>query len=416
MAFRGVIEEAPSFGTQLARGLGQGISQGIGLGSQLATQLAMDKYKQNQRSKLIQQIEGGSYSQPSSPISDEQFLAALPQIEQQLGRELTPQDLDQLYSGLQGQSKTSDPFAKAKAYAAAGEHELARLETERAKLYEKQRYEQEKTQRELDLYQKYAGEDISDRPLAGEAPEKRSPTEEEKIKISGFEFSPEELPSKMKDIPPVGPLAAAAKMQKEERREFRKEINEYAKPYQDISELKKNKDYAEQARDLIYNGDVGNSFMRKAAIILAEGKTGQWIGENLKKLATTADEQKLSALMMKFARPKDIGGSNPSTREVLIALERNPDILNHPDANKFLIDEMLRYSDIDYKKGQLIAGLKKYDPYMNSDVFKDLVESKISKYQEENAPLTPTQRRSEKTSHEKALDVLSGKNKLWWEE
>jgi hypothetical protein len=143
MAFLGVLPEAPSFGTQLARGLGAGLGAGVSQASQLAAQLGLEKYKQQQRQNLIQQIEGG-VSRPSKPPSDEEFLSLLPKIEENIGRELTPKDLDAIYKNwnqfqVEQTGMQADPFAKAKAYAAAGEHELARLETERAKLGEKER-------------------------------------------------------------------------------------------------------------------------------------------------------------------------------------------------------------------------------------------------------------------------------------
>lgn len=265
--------------------------------------------------------------------------------------------------------------------------------------------EKAKKQYEMDLYKSFMGEEEAPKgdfqtqimksraqeevsPERGEIPgetveegpraqkEAKKPVE----KISGFDFEPGELPKKTKKIPPVGPMAKAAEIQDKTLREYRKENNEYAKPYQNLTELKENVHFAKEAKELIDKGNVNPGFMRSAALVLSEGKLGHVVGEKLKKLATTADEQKLQALIMRFARPKDIGGSNPSTREVLLALERYPDILNSPAANKFLIDEMVRHADVDLKKGQLVAGLKKWDPHMEPGVFQDLVNSKIEEY------------------------------------
>ena len=148
MAFRGVLPENPSFGTQLSRGLGQGISSGLGKAADFAEQLGMEKYKKNLRSELIRDIESPQKTKPS----DQDFIDSLPQIKQKLGRELTPQDLNELYPkwlDLQGQQASQqptqqDPFAKAKKYAAAGEHELTRVATEEAK----SGLEQKKAERE----------------------------------------------------------------------------------------------------------------------------------------------------------------------------------------------------------------------------------------------------------------------------
>ncbi len=201
-----------------------------------------------------------------------------------------------------------------------------------------------------------------------------------KIKLGGFDFSRDELPMPTKRIPPIGPLESMAKMQSEQLKENKKEIQDYAKPYENLKELKDNEHYAKQAKDLIYNGNITNSYMKKVALAVSEGKIGNYLGESIKKIAKTSDEQKLAALVMRFARPKDIGGSNPSTREVLLALERYPDILNSKEANKYLIDEMVRSAELDVKKSQLIGSLRRYDPHMDASTFKDIVNNKLEGY------------------------------------
>lgn len=156
-----ILPEVPSFGTQLARGLGSGISSGISQSVQFAQQMALEKYKKKQRHELVDYIENQG-KQPSQqrqqPFNqqsfDKEFIEALPNIEQALGRELIPEEIDKLYShaqqlrgsGMQQpgqQMQEEDPFRKSKAYAVAGEHELARVETERAKTQEKRRIAEE---------------------------------------------------------------------------------------------------------------------------------------------------------------------------------------------------------------------------------------------------------------------------------
>lgn len=145
-----IIPEAPSFGMQFARSMGAGLGAGISKGADLGMQMALEKYKQKQRQELMGKIEADQsqgtakelQGQPQEDIR-QKFLEALPQIEQAAGRELSPQDLDAIWNKMsqpqlqqqatQQSGQESDPFLKAKKYAAAGEHELARLETERAK-------------------------------------------------------------------------------------------------------------------------------------------------------------------------------------------------------------------------------------------------------------------------------------------
>ena len=55
MAYRGILPEVPSFGTQLARGLGGGLSAGIGKAMDLASQLAFERQKLKSQLEFIRQ-------------------------------------------------------------------------------------------------------------------------------------------------------------------------------------------------------------------------------------------------------------------------------------------------------------------------------------------------------------------------
>lgn len=112
----GIIPEAPSFGTQLARGLGAGVSSGLDTATQLSLSAMLERAKIAQRQKLIQSIEDSNDFSKFGANSDHAV------------------NEGDTAAKLQG---TEDSFAKAKKYAAAGEHELARLETEKAKVNEK---------------------------------------------------------------------------------------------------------------------------------------------------------------------------------------------------------------------------------------------------------------------------------------
>lgn len=147
-----LLPESPSFGTAFARGMGQGLQQGASRGLDFLAQMKLEKHKQQQRQKLIEGIEGSpsqSFSEQVQPKKSESqkrelFLNALPEIEEQIGRELTSQDLDELWSSMQEPAATKskraiseDPFAKAKQYAAAGEHDLAQTAVAEAKAAQK---------------------------------------------------------------------------------------------------------------------------------------------------------------------------------------------------------------------------------------------------------------------------------------
>lgn len=152
-----VLPKVKGFGEQLGESLGGGIQRG----ADFALQMGMEKFKQNQRKKLIEEIEGFSSQKPTqqqpSQEVNQQFLDALPEIENQLGRELTPQDLDQIWKNFTQIQSPSQKFAqeaqedpvkellmKQKKYAAAGEHELARAAGEEAKIAEKRNIEEKR--------------------------------------------------------------------------------------------------------------------------------------------------------------------------------------------------------------------------------------------------------------------------------
>lgn len=152
-----VLPKVKGFGEQLGESLGGGIQRG----ADFALQMGMEKFKQNQRKKLIEEIEGFSSQKPTqqqpSQEVNQQFLDALPEIENQLGRELTPQDLDQIWKNFTQIQSPSQKFAqeaqedpvkellmKQKKYAAAGEHELARSAASEADILEKRRISERK--------------------------------------------------------------------------------------------------------------------------------------------------------------------------------------------------------------------------------------------------------------------------------
>ena len=147
-----VLPEVQGFGSLLGRNLGAGLGQGVSRAADFASQMAMEKAKMGQRQKMIQGLMGtGSSQQPQMSQQDlnKRFLDALPEIENKLGRDLTPQDLDQVWGQMSqpqqqmGMGQEEDPFATAEALAIAGEPEIARVFTERAKTASKQSFARE---------------------------------------------------------------------------------------------------------------------------------------------------------------------------------------------------------------------------------------------------------------------------------
>lgn len=158
------LQRSPSFGEQLASGIGQGLSKAV----DFTSQMGMEKFKQSQRKKLIEDVERGSapqnfadQNQPQKEDLRQKFLDSLPELEnlkqQTMGEDLTPQDLDEIWEHVnkvaqqpmqQTQQQAQDPASAArmrqKKYAMLGEHELARVAGDEAKSFEKKSGEEKK--------------------------------------------------------------------------------------------------------------------------------------------------------------------------------------------------------------------------------------------------------------------------------
>lgn len=112
-----LLPEAPrraSAGTTLAQGLGAGLAQGASQGVDFAMKMALEKHKINQRKRLIDEVKRGG-----SGRSDIDVGKLAGRTETSENEDFSPNE--------------PDPFERAEAYAAIGEHELAKIETEKAK-------------------------------------------------------------------------------------------------------------------------------------------------------------------------------------------------------------------------------------------------------------------------------------------
>lgn len=183
----------------------------------------------------------------------------------------------------------------------------------------------------------------------------------------GLNIRPEEIVAASALNPAVGrALGDVAKMQQKEEmfdRETQRQINkeerarikEYSKPYENLEPLRRNLGKLEQAKKLIQNEKV--SFDENVfrgifnAALEAKGK-----GEIAELLKTPA-QQKLFSLLKDSLKTKEVGGSNPSTREVLIAMSAIPSNLKGKEANLYIIDNMINDAKVSYEKGRVINKL-----------------------------------------------------------
>lgn len=193
----------------------------------------------------------------------------------------------------------------------------------------------------------------------------------QKIKINGVEFDRSELPRKQKTVPPFGPLQKQAEIQESQRKENRKRLDKFIEPYRDVSALQSQKNKLLEAKKIIKNKRLGGKFRNAFASFLAGDEN------ELSELLKTADAQKLYSLLYESIRPKELGGSNPSTREVLLSLSRLPSGLKDQEANEYIIDRMIEEADRNLSRGKTINAALKYDKNIDADDLADLLAKKV---------------------------------------
>lgn len=162
-----ILPEVQSFGSMAGAALGGGIQKGVSRTMDMYGQMMQEKHKQDLRMKNIErakQMSGrGQQQQPHQSI-EEQFMQLLPVAEQHKGSELTPQETDEIWKGLQSMSpeqrgmllsgqqqqmpqqpsQEEDPYAYSDMLSALGEKDMARNEMEKAKISSREKTSHEK--------------------------------------------------------------------------------------------------------------------------------------------------------------------------------------------------------------------------------------------------------------------------------
>jgi hypothetical protein len=168
--------------------------------------------------------------------------------------------------------------------------------------------------------------------------------------------------------------------QREIQKENRARIREFSKPYENIQPLQKNLSDLEKAKNLIQTGQVSFDENKFRGIVtgILDAKNQSELAEYLK----TPGQQKLFSLLKNSLKTKEIGGSNPSTREVLIALSAIPSGMKGKDANLFIIDNMINDAKLNYEKSRIINQLSK-DENLSYGDFLERVNEHLSPIQQQ---------------------------------
>lgn len=169
----------------------------------------------------------------------------------------------------------------------------------------------------------------------------------------------------------------------ETQKENRAAVREYSKPYYDITKLKEVTRKMDRLWDLVNNKQIGRTKNLGTFLnALIEGRDN----EAFKTIFKTPQEQELGHLLRDLYNTKDIGGSNPSTREVLITLATLPDRFKTPEANAKIAEGLrnLAYKNL-YKGRSVLSNL---DKGLELGKFISTVEDEASQFMEykKNSP------------------------------
>lgn len=179
----------------------------------------------------------------------------------------------------------------------------------------------------------------------------------------------------------------AGKEGAEERKEWRNEIREYAKPYSDIEKLQSDLKQLNLAKNLINsskNLNLDDNWVRSSMTAILEDKG--W--NQVKNLVRTNDQRQLYGYMYDFLKSKELGGANPSTKEVLLSMQAKPSEFLGKAANQKLINLMVDKAEIQLAKANAINKVRTKAGVISPSRFKMEVNNEmqpILKKQEEKA-------------------------------
>ena len=135
------------------------------------------------------------------------------------------------------------------------------------------------------------------------------------------------------------------------RKEWRKDIKEYNKPFDNVPKTKSSIRQLERAKELIASGKVSldDNWMRNAVTAAIDDRGLHQVSE----LAKTSEQRELYSIIYNFLNSKGLGGSNPSTREVMLSLAAKPSGLKGEAENLNILDELLKEQHTNLARGEI---------------------------------------------------------------
>jgi len=137
----------------------------------------------------------------------------------------------------------------------------------------------------------------------------------------------------------------------EVRKEWRSEIREFNKPFSDVPKIKNAISQLNRAKDLVSSGKVSldDNWGRNAIVAALDDRQASSVSE----LVKTGEQRELYSIIYNFLNSKGLGGSNPSTREVMLSLAAKPSGLKGEAENMRILDGILKEEQINLARGEV---------------------------------------------------------------
>ena len=103
----------------------------------------------------------------------------------------------------------------------------------------------------------------------------------------------------------------------------------------------------------------------------------------LKALLSTDDQQLIDSLIIPLVKTKEFGGSNPSTKEVILKMQQYPGIYKSKAVNRLLTEALRSDLMVSMKKAQIIREVRRLNPEASLAELTPIVDKAISKFRKE---------------------------------
>lgn len=159
--------------------------------------------------------------------------------------------------------------------------------------------------------------------------------------------------------------------------ENRAAIKELKAPYKDMRKLRKHVKDAEKARNIILNSgkfSFDETWFRGALSAIADVRGY----EAAKDILQTPEQQMMFSLLYDQLRPKELGGSNPSTKEVILSMSKLPNPYKGKAANAYIIGNILKDAKLQEYQGKVMNDISlEYGDNISEAQFTDILNNKL---------------------------------------